>query len=132
MDEVDAYIDSVPKEFRAKLRQMRKIIRKAAPKSVESKSYGMPFYAYNGRLAYFRLGKGYVGLYIPPMPFFEYTDEMKKYMASKSTFQFPLSKKLPVSIISKVVAARKEFNEGTAGHVKSITEKLRNGRGVAR
>ncbi len=132
MNEVDAYINSAPKEYHAKLRQMRKIIRQVAPKSVERISYGMPFYGYNGRLAYFRLGNGYIGLYIPPMPFFEYTDEMKKYMSSKSTFQFPLSKKLPVSMIMKVVTARKEFNEETVGHVKSIAEKLMNRRSVAR
>jgi uncharacterized protein YdhG (YjbR/CyaY superfamily) len=113
MDEVDEYISSAPSECRAKLRQIRKIIREVAPKSLERISYGMPFYGYNGRLAYFRLGRGYIVLYIPPIPFFEYTDEMKEYMSSKSSFQFLLNQKLPISMIKKVLTARKEFNEGT-------------------
>jgi uncharacterized protein YdhG (YjbR/CyaY superfamily) len=54
---VDAYIEAAPKEARTKLKEIRRIIRAAAPKAEEKISYWMPYYGYYGRLAYFRLAK---------------------------------------------------------------------------
>lgn len=54
---VDAYIETVPVETRARLSQLRRIIQAAAPGAEERISYGMPYYEYKGRLAYFRLAK---------------------------------------------------------------------------
>ena len=55
--EVDEYILKSPKEIRDKLIKLREAIRSAAPKAQEKISYGMPYYGYKGRLAYFRFIK---------------------------------------------------------------------------
>jgi uncharacterized protein YdhG (YjbR/CyaY superfamily) len=63
--DVDSYIAEAPKEARAKLKEMRTLIKQSAPDATEKISYGMPYYAYKGRLAYFSHWKTHVGLYIP-------------------------------------------------------------------
>jgi len=51
--DVDEYIAKAPKEVRGKLKELRAIIKSAAPKAEERISYGMPYYRYKGRLVYF-------------------------------------------------------------------------------
>ena len=92
---------------------MRSAIRKAAPKALEKISYGMPYYGYVGRLAYFALAKAHVGLYIPPPILQNHRKELKSYSTSGSaTVRFPLGKKLPVTLIRKLVKARMVYNQG--------------------
>jgi uncharacterized protein YdhG (YjbR/CyaY superfamily) len=108
---VEAYINSVPSAYRPLLRQMRSAIRKAAPKALETISYRMPYYGYKGRLAYFRLGKNHLGLYIPPPILQDHRKELKGYSTSASaTLRLPLDKKLPVALIQKLVRARVRYN----------------------
>lgn len=57
---VDDYIDKAPREVQAKLKEMRKIIKSAAPRAEEKISYGMPYYGYKGRLAYFAYFKDHM------------------------------------------------------------------------
>jgi len=78
---------------------------------VERISYGMPFYDYKGRLAYFGLAKAHIGLYIPPPVIEEHKKELADYETAKSTVRFPLDKKLPVTLIKKLVQARMKKNE---------------------
>ena len=108
---VDAYIEAAPKEARAKLVQLRKIIKATAPKAEERISYGMPHYGYKGRLAYFRLVKAHIGLYVPPPVIEEHKNELADYETAKATVRFPLDKTLPVTLIKKLVKARMKKNE---------------------
>lgn len=109
---VEAYIAAAPLAVRAKLRQMRAAIRKAAPKAQEKISYGMPYYGHRGRLAYFRLNRFHVGLYIPPPTIQQHAKELKAYSTSASaTVRFPLGKKLPTALIQKLIRARVKWNE---------------------
>lgn len=109
---VEAYIAATPKAHQPKLRQVRAAIRKAAPKAEEKISYGMPYYGYKGRLAYFALMKNHIGLYIPPPILRQHAKELKKYSTSASaTVRFPLDKKLPLALIAKLVKARMKYNE---------------------
>jgi len=113
-DAVAAYIAAAPKEARPKLMQLRKIIKAAAPGADERISYGMPYYGFHGRLAYFRLAKNYVGLYIPPPIIEENRGALKAYVTSKSAVHFPPDKKLPVALIHKLVRARMKKNRQTS------------------
>lgn len=108
---VDAYIKAAPREIRTKLLQLRRLIRSAAPKAGEKISYGMPYYGYYGRLAYFRHAKDHIGLYIVPPVIEEHKKELKGYSTSKSTVRFPLDRKLPAALIKKLVKARVKKNE---------------------
>jgi uncharacterized protein YdhG (YjbR/CyaY superfamily) len=108
--DVDAYIASTPKEVHNKLKELRAIIRKTAPTAKERISYGMPFYDYNGRLAYFGLTTAHIGLYIPPPIIEKHKNELKEYETTKSTVRLPLGKKLPVGLIKKLLKARMKHN----------------------
>jgi uncharacterized protein YdhG (YjbR/CyaY superfamily) len=114
IDDVDSYIQSAPKETRSKLKEMRRAIRAAAPRAEERISYGMPYYHYKGRLAYFGVAKAHLGLYIPTPVVAEHKKELRGYYAAGATVRFPLDKKLPVALIKKLVRARMRKNEDTA------------------
>ena len=108
---VDAYIAAAPAEIRSKLKELRATIKKAAPDAVEKISYGMPYYAYKGRLAYFRHWKNHIGLYIPTPTLEDFTKELKPYVTAKATVQFPHEKKLPLTLIARIIKARAKANE---------------------
>lgn len=108
---VDSYISNAPKEIRKKLEEMRNIIRATAPKAEERISYGMPFYDYQGRLVYFAFNKNHIGLYIPPPTIAEHKKELKDYRTTKSAIPLHLDKKLPQSLIRKLIRAKMAHNE---------------------
>ena len=108
---VDAYIASAPKHVQAKLRELRAAIIAAAPEAEERISYGMPYYAYKGRLAYFAAFKAHIGFYLPTPVVEEHKRDLKDYETAKATVRFPLDKKLPVALIKKLVKSRMKKNE---------------------
>jgi uncharacterized protein YdhG (YjbR/CyaY superfamily) len=112
---VDAYIAAAPKEVQSKLRKLRAAIREAAPTAEERVSYGMPYYGYKGRLAYFAAFKNHIGLYVPSPVIEEHKSELKDYETAKATVRFPLDKKLPIMLIKKLVKARKQMNGARKG-----------------
>jgi uncharacterized protein YdhG (YjbR/CyaY superfamily) len=109
--DVDAYIAAAPKETRSRLKELRAVIKKASPRAEERISYGMPYYFYKGRLAYFSLWKNHIGLYIPTPVIAEHATELKTYETTSATVRLPLDQKLPVALIKKMVRAQMEKNE---------------------
>jgi uncharacterized protein YdhG (YjbR/CyaY superfamily) len=109
--DVDAYIAAAPKEAQNKLREIRKAIKSVAPKAEEKMSYGMPYYSYKGRLAYFAAFKDHVSLFAMPPIVGAEKAEVRKYQTGKSTLRFPLDEKLPVPLIRKLVRAGVKRNE---------------------
>jgi len=112
---VDAYIAAAPKAAQPMLHQLRQAIKSAAPKAEEKLSYGMPYYAYHGRLIYFAAHKNHLGMY--PIIGREkelYAKELKPYMAEKATLQFPIGKPLPIVLVKRVVKERARENEARA------------------
>ena len=108
---VDSYIAKAPKEVQPKLKQLRKIIKKTAPKADEKLSYGMPYYGYKGRLAYFAYAKNHVGLYLMPPTVANHKKELKEYSTSTSAIRFHFDKKLPVALIKKLLKEGVKRNE---------------------
>ena len=108
---VDEYISAAPKEAQRKLTELRRIIKEAAPAAEERISYGMPYYYYKGRLAYFSLWKTHIGLYIPTPIIAEHETELAGYETTSATVRLPLDKRLPVALIRKLVRARLRRNQ---------------------
>jgi uncharacterized protein YdhG (YjbR/CyaY superfamily) len=106
---VDEYIAAAAKETQPKLRKIRASIRRAVPEAVESISYGMPFYSYDGevgfknRLVYFGVQKSRLVLYMRPQDLEGHVNELAEYKSTKSALGFPLDQALPVSLIGKLV-----------------------------
>ncbi len=107
---VTEYIAQAPKDRQGKLRELRALIKKAAPTATERISYGMPFYDYKGRLVYFANMKDYIGLYIPPPVIADHAKELALYKTTKSAIHLPLNK-FPAALIKKLVTARIKHNE---------------------
>ncbi len=100
------------------LKQLRRIIKTAAPQAKESISYRMPYYSYHGRLAYFAAAKHHVGYYVMPgKAATRFAKQIKPYRTGRATMQFPYGTKIPLGLISKLVKARAQENE----HRKSGT-----------
>ena len=101
--------------MKIKLQELRAAIREAAPAAVERISYRMPYYSYKGRLAYFAAFKNHTGLYVPTPVIKEHKSELKNYEAARATVRLPLKKKIPVTLIKKLVKARMKKNEARKG-----------------
>ena len=108
---VGEYIARAPKEVRGKLKELRKIIKSIVPEAEEKISYGMPYYGYKGRLAYFAYAKHHIGLYAMPPVIQDHIKELKKYQTATATIRFPLDEKLPVALIKKLVKAGVKRND---------------------
>lgn len=112
---VDDYIHNAPEDLQKKLDQLRKIIQESTPEAEEKISYGMPYYGYKGRLAYFAYAKSHIGLYLTPPIIEEFKEELKKYSTSTATIRFPLNEDLPVTLIKRLIKARVKRNEAAKG-----------------
>ncbi len=97
------YIASAPKAAQPKLRQLRTLIKKVAPKAEEYMSYGMPAYRQDGILVYFAGFKQHVGLYATPKGNEAFKKELTGYKTGKGSIQFPLDAPLPTALITKIV-----------------------------
>ena len=108
-ENVDAFIETAPKNVQSKLRELRAAIREAAPDAIESISYGMPFYRYKGesgfsaRLCYFGFLKKELVFYTRPVYLEGLRDEAEGYMTTKSSLHFRLDRPIPVPLIKKLV-----------------------------
>lgn len=109
--DVDSYIQAAPREIQNKLKELRRAIRQVVPTAIERISYGMPFYDYKGRLAYFAFAKTHIGLYIPPPVIEEHKSELTTYKTATSTIRFPLDKPLPIALIKKLIKEKMKKNE---------------------
>ncbi len=103
---VSAYIADAPPAARKMLKQLRSVIRSAAPKAEEKLSYGMPYYGYRGRLVYFAAFKDHVSIFVMGKAQTAFPAEQKKYKHGRATLQFPLGTKLPIAFIKKLVNVR--------------------------
>lgn len=102
---VDDYIRDCPVRLQPLLNQLRITIKSVVPDAVEKISYGMPYYHYHGRLAYFRLAKNHLGFYVPGLDLIG-DPEVERYRTGLATLQFPLDKKLPLSMVRRILKSR--------------------------
>jgi uncharacterized protein YdhG (YjbR/CyaY superfamily) len=105
---VDDYIAEAPQDKRAALKRLRSTIRVAAPKAAESVSYGIVGYKQAGqRLVYFGYWKNHIALYGSGTRFLKaHAAELKPYVRSKGTIQFPTDQPLPYGLVTRIVKAR--------------------------
>ncbi len=111
---VDDYIARQPEAAQPVLERVRGAIRKALPKAEEVISYKIPAYKVNGRIALFFAGwSDYYSIYpVNDRLIKAFNGELDQYRAGKGTLRFPLSKRVPVTLIQRVAKFR--ANEVTA------------------
>ena len=111
---VDEYIEQFPKEVQKTLRQMRAVIKRAAPDATERISYRMPTYARNENLVHFAGHRNHIGFYPTPSAINAFKKHLSPYEGSKGAVRFPLDKPLPVDLIERIVKFRVEEDKGKA------------------
>lgn len=107
---IDEYISSFPKNIQKMLGDVRSVIRKVAPDSVETISYGIPTFKLNGNLVHFAAFKNHIGFYPTPNGIEEFEKELSVYKQGKGSVQFPVDQPLPLDLISKIVKYRVKKN----------------------
>src|SRR5579863_2102444 len=121
---VDEYIAAQPKAVRPKLEQVRAAIRRAVPEAVEGIGYRMPGYKLLGKpLLYFAGFKEHYSLFAASGTFFAaLEDDLRGYESRKGTVHFPLTKPVPVKLISRIAKLR-------AAGIAATAKKTLPGRG---
>ncbi len=111
---MDEYIAGFPKDVQKLLKEMRAIIRKAAPQAEETIKYTIPTFALNGNLVSFAAYKNHIGFYPAPTGIEAFKKELAPYAGSKATARFPIDKPLPLALITKMVKFRMKQNSEKA------------------
>ncbi len=113
---IEEYIKAQPVKVRGRLQSIRQIVKKIAPRAAESISYNMPaFKVGKSILVYFAAHASHIGLYPYPSAIQAFKNESAEYKTTKGTIQFPHDKKLPISLIAKIVKYRaKEKQNGVS------------------
>ncbi len=119
--DVSSYISGFPAGTGKLLKQLRDIIRKAAPDAEELISYGMPAYKYHGVLVYFAGYEKHVGFYPTPSVIKEFAEKIARYKYSKGAVQFPLDEPIPVALVTQMVKFRIKENLAKAAMKKGAT-----------
>ena len=105
---IDEYHGMQPDSIRQLLDTIRHTIKQAAPNAIETISYGMPAFKQNKVLIYYAVNKSHIGLYPGSEAIINFKKELEKYSTSKGAIQIPLSAKIPVSLVKKLVKFRVE------------------------
>src|SRR5215471_8268450 len=105
---VDEHIAAQPEALRPKLEQVRAAIRRAVPEAVEGIGYRMPGYKLYGKpMLYFASFKEHLSLFAASGAFFAaLEEELRGYELRKGTVHFPLTKPVPVKLISRIAKLR--------------------------
>ena len=109
-NEFKEYFDSLSKDKREILEQMRKVIKEVAPQAIEKMGYGIPEFNLNGPLVYIAAFKDHVGFYPTSSGIKNFEDELAEYKHSKGTIQFPVDKPIPYDLIRRITEYRLKEN----------------------
>lgn len=103
---IDEYLGRADRRFRPLLRNVRRTIRAAVPRAVESISYGIPTYKLDGqRLAYFSAATNHCAVHMVRK---EHLDEAARlgFGVGRGSIRFTPEKPIPTRLLTRIVKAR--------------------------
>lgn len=103
---IDEYIDLFTPEVREKMRELRRVIREAAPEATEKISWQMPTFYLHGNLVHFAGHKNHIGFYPGANGVEHFLPRLTAYHTSKGGIQFPLKDALPGDLVQEIVRFR--------------------------
>ena len=110
--DVDEYLAGVSEPARSTLNKIRAMIRSAAPpEAAETISYRIPAFKHKGMLIWYAAFSDHCSLFPTAAMIERFKDDLKGYVISKGTIQFPMDKPLPATLVKKIVKARVAENE---------------------
>jgi len=109
---VDEYIAAQPENAAKLLKQMRELIRQAAPQAKELVSYNMPAFKTGRMLVYYAAHKAHIGFYPASVVAMNaFAPELADYKTSKGAIQFPFEKGIPEALVGNIVRYRLDEND---------------------
>jgi len=112
---VDEYIKSAPAESQAKLREIRAILRKVAPKATEAIKWGSPVFEQGRILFSYAAYRSHLNFMATKPALEPFMDELSGFKTGKGTIQFSYDQPLPKTLIRKIAAFRvKQVRENDA------------------
>jgi len=112
----EEYLASVPAPARGALKQMRAAIRSAVPaQAVEIISYGIPAFKHKRVLVWYAAFSKHCSLFPTAAVIEAFKKELKSFVISKGTIQFPTDKPLPTALIKRLVKARVKQDQDKKG-----------------
>jgi uncharacterized protein YdhG (YjbR/CyaY superfamily) len=103
---IDTYISSFPDEVQVILREIRRILRDAAPDAEEAIKYQIPTFVLGENLVHFAAFEKHIGLYPTPSAIERFKDELSGFKSAKGSVQFPLDSPMPYVLIERIVEFR--------------------------
>jgi len=104
---VEEYLDTIPEPARSTLSTIRAAIRAAAPpECIEVISYGIPAFKHQEILIWYAGFAKHCSLFPTGAVIETFKNELKGFVISKGTIQFPIDKPLPAALVKKMVKAR--------------------------
>jgi uncharacterized protein YdhG (YjbR/CyaY superfamily) len=102
---IDEYLALVPnEESRATLKKLRRTIKAIVPDAVETISYQIPTFKYNGRmLVSFAAFAEHCSLFPGAGPIEIHRNELKSYETSKGTIRFSPRQPMPAPLVKKLI-----------------------------
>ena len=107
---IDAYVAAASPAARPILKELRRVIRAAAPEAEELISYRMPAFRQHGILVYFAAFKSHIGLYPPVRGDTKLEKSLAPYAGPKGNLKFPLDRPMPYALITRIVRHRLRQN----------------------
>ncbi|ALL06367.1 hypothetical protein AQ505_13180 [Pedobacter sp. PACM 27299] len=109
-ENISDYISNFPAQIQVMLENFRKTIRETALEAEETINYGIPTFTLNGNLIHFAAYKKHIGFYPAPSGIQAFQLELSGYQMAKGSVQFPIDQPLPLELISRIVAFRRQEN----------------------
>ncbi len=109
---ISEYIAAAPKESQAKLRELRAILKKAAPKAKETIKWGNPVFEENRILFAFAAFRNHMNFMPTPSVIQAFEKELSGFVTGRGSVQLPYDQPLPKALIAKMAISRvKELRE---------------------
>ena len=112
-NDIDEYIAASARAVRPILKEIRRVIRGAAPSAEEVISYRMPAFRQNGILIYFAAFKNHIGVFPPVSGDPRLDKALEPYRGPKGNLRFPLDTPIPYALIGRIVRLRVKQNLAT-------------------
>lgn len=103
---IEEYINEAPPFAREKLRELRSLLKEAAPNATEMLKWGNPVFFEKRILFSFSAFKTHIN-FMPTGPSLKpFEKELSDYITGKDTIQIPYNKPLPGPLIRKIAEYR--------------------------
>lgn len=112
---IDTYIEEHPPDVQEILREIRRVIRAAAPGAEEVIKYRIPTFTLHGNLVHFAAFAKHIGFYPEPSGIEQFREELTAYRGAKGSVQFPLDRPIPYDLIRRITLYRVAENLARAG-----------------